>query len=119
MHPAPSQTLRATIVTLLLALPATLFAQQAKLTAAAAPTPETHALKATRPRPAHRHRLRRRLHQRTSAVHGEIALAHHLRENTAPLIHSEIFENHHGNEAHREILRLLAASNPIPASQPA
>ena len=26
-------------------------------------------------------------------------------------IHSEIFENHHGNEAHREILRLLAFSN--------
>jgi hypothetical protein len=118
MHPAPSQTLRATIVTLLLTLPATLFAQQAKLTAAAAPTPETHALKSVTRAPLIVIGFAGGFIKRTSAIHGEVALADHLREKYGALIHAEIFENHHSNEAHREILRLLAASNPIPA-QPA
>jgi hypothetical protein len=108
MHPAPSQTLRATIVTLLLALPATLLAQQAKLTAPASPTPETHTLKVAARAPLIVIGFAGGFIKRTSAVHGEVALADHLRKKYGALIHAEIFENHHSNEAHREILRLLA-----------
>ena len=115
MRPAPSQTLRATIVTLLLALPTTLLTQQAKLTT---PTPETHTLKSTAHPPLIVIGFAGGFIKSTSAVHGEIALAHHLREKYGPAIHSEIFENHHGNEAHREILRLLAASNPTTNQPP-
>ena len=60
--------------------------------------------------------------RRTSTFHGEIALAHDLSKKYGDRIQSEIFENHHGEEAHREILRLLAASpivsvrrNPAPS----
>jgi hypothetical protein len=112
MHPAPSQTLRATIVTLLLALPAPFLAQQAKLTTPAAPTPETHTLKASTRAPLIVIGFAGGFIKRTSAVHGEVALAHHLREKYGALIHAEIFENHHSEEAHREILRLLAEPNP-------
>jgi hypothetical protein len=115
MHPAPSQTLRATIVTLLLALPAPFLAQQAKL---AAPTPEIHALKAAARAPLIVIGFAGGFIKSTSVVHGEIALAHHLREKYGAAIHSEIFENHRSKEAHREILRLLAESRPTP-SQPA
>src|SRR5580704_9700430 len=45
----------------------------------------------------------------TSSIHGEVALALRLRDQYAATIHSEIFANHHGNQAHREILRLIAA----------
>ena len=113
MHPAPSQTLRATIVTLLLAIPASFLAQQAKLTA-----PETHTLKAAALAPLIVIGFTGGFIKPTNAVHGEVALAHHLREKYGALIHAEIFENHHSKEAHREILRLLAASKPTPA-QPA
>jgi hypothetical protein len=50
--------------------------------------------------------------KRTSAVHGEISLALRLRQRFGAAIHSEIFENHHGDDAHREILRLIDASAP-------
>jgi hypothetical protein len=49
--------------------------------------------------------------RRNSSVHGEVELAEHLRETYGSTIHAEIFENHHGVEAHREILRLVGASN--------
>jgi hypothetical protein len=49
--------------------------------------------------------------RRTSSVHGEVELAEHLRERYGSRIHAEVFENHHGNEACREILRLVGASN--------
>jgi pimeloyl-ACP methyl ester carboxylesterase len=39
-----------------------------------------------------------------------VGLAEHLRERYGSTIHAEIFENHHGGEAHREILRLVGAS---------
>ncbi len=117
MHPAPSQTLRATIVTLLLALPATLFAQEAKLTAPISPTPETHTLKAATRAPLIVIGFAGGFIKRTSAVHGEVALADHLRKKYGALIHAEIFENHHSEEAHREILRLLAAQNPAPGKE--
>jgi hypothetical protein len=117
MHPAPSQTLRATIVTLLLALPATLFAQEAKLAAAVSPTAETHTLKAVTRAPLIVIGFAGGFIKRTSTVHGEIAMALLLSKKYGATIHSEIFENHHSKEAHREILRLLAASNPT--SQPA
>ena len=45
----------------------------------------------------------------TSSIHGEVALALQLRDRYGATIHSEIFANHHGNEAHREILRLIAS----------
>jgi hypothetical protein len=54
--------------------------------------------------------------RRTSAVHGEIALARHLSKEYGTRIQSEIFENHHGEEAHREILRLLHLSDPKTAN---
>jgi hypothetical protein len=49
--------------------------------------------------------------RRNSSVHGEVELAEHLRETYGSTIHSEIFENHRGGEAYREILRLVGASN--------
>jgi hypothetical protein len=49
--------------------------------------------------------------RRNSSVHGEVELAEHLRETYGSTIHAEIFENHHGVEAHREILRLVGASD--------
>jgi len=49
--------------------------------------------------------------RRNSSVHGEVELAEHLREAYGSTIHSEIFENHRGREAYREILRLVGASN--------
>ncbi len=49
--------------------------------------------------------------KRTSTIHGEVALAQHLRQKYGSAIHAEIFENHHGDEAHREILRLVAQSH--------
>jgi pimeloyl-ACP methyl ester carboxylesterase len=54
--------------------------------------------------------------KRNSAYHGEIALALHLRDQYSNSIHSEIFENHHGNAAHREILHLIAAQQ-IPRNE--
>jgi len=49
--------------------------------------------------------------RRNSSVHGEVELAEHLRETYGSTIHSEIFENHRGGEAYREILRLVGESN--------
>ncbi|MCU1324565.1 MAG: hypothetical protein JWM43_4214 [Acidobacteriaceae bacterium] len=48
--------------------------------------------------------------KRTSLVHGEVELARHLREKYGATIHADIFENHRGDDAHREILRLLKAA---------
>jgi hypothetical protein len=52
----------------------------------------------------------------TSSAHGEVALALHLRDQHAANIHSEIFENHHGRDAHSEVLRLIAAQHIAPAN---
>jgi len=49
--------------------------------------------------------------RRTSSIHGEVELALHLRERYGSTIHAEIFENHHGDEAYRKILRLVESSN--------
>jgi hypothetical protein len=49
--------------------------------------------------------------RRNSSVHGEVGLAEHLRETYGSTIHAEIFENHRGEEAYREILRLVGRSN--------
>ena len=49
--------------------------------------------------------------RRNSTVHGEVELAEHLRKTYGSTIHAEIFENHRGKEAYREILRLVGASN--------
>ncbi len=45
--------------------------------------------------------------KRDSIVHGEVALAAELRKKYGPAMQAEIFENHHGDEAHKEILRLI------------
>jgi hypothetical protein len=47
----------------------------------------------------------------TSTVHGEVELAAHLRERYGKTIQAEVFENHHGDQAYREILRLAGFSN--------
>jgi hypothetical protein len=52
----------------------------------------------------------------TNSIHGEIALALRLRDQHGANIHSEIFENHHGRDAYREILQLLAAQHIAPAN---
>jgi hypothetical protein len=46
--------------------------------------------------------------KRTSKVHGEVELASRLREKYGSAIHADVFENHHGRDAYREILRLVA-----------
>lgn len=53
----------------------------------------------------------------TDAFHGEIRLALRLRKEYGAAIASEIFENHHGDDACREILRLIDAATP--AANPA
>src|ERR1700744_3910653 len=42
----------------------------------------------------------------TSTVHGEVGLAAGLRAKFGATNHAEVFENHHGDQAYREILRL-------------
>jgi pimeloyl-ACP methyl ester carboxylesterase len=110
MHPAQRQTkLRRHLACIapLLLLPATLAAQQATITPTA-PLPAT--LKPSPPELIVAG-FAGGFIKRTSSVHGEIALALHLRNQYGATIHSEIFENHHGDQAHREILRLIAAEH--------
>jgi hypothetical protein len=47
----------------------------------------------------------------TSTVHGEVELAARLRARYGATIRAEVFENHRGDEAYREILRLAGLSN--------
>jgi pimeloyl-ACP methyl ester carboxylesterase len=107
MKQARLHLLRIIIATLMLTLPTTLRAQEAKTA-----TPETHTLKSTIPLIVIG--FAGGFIKRTSTVHGEVALANHLREKYGHSIHAEIFENHNSQEAHQKILQLLAAS-----SQPA
>ena len=115
MHPAPSQTLRATIVTLLLHTPP----PRSSLNKQSSPQPPHPPPKPTPSKSVTRAPLivigfAGGFIRRTSPIHGEVALASYLRQKYGALIHAEIFENHHSDLAYREILRLLAASNPIP-----
>ena len=43
----------------------------------------------------------------TNAVHGGVQLAEHLRKEYQAQVHIEVFENHRGEQAHQEVLRLL------------
>lgn len=47
--------------------------------------------------------------KRTDMIHGEVSLAAELRKKYGTAMDAEVFENHHGNDAHKEILRLLSA----------
>src|SRR3984957_18332147 len=47
----------------------------------------------------------------TNAVHGGVQLAERLRKEYPTQIHVEVFENHRGEKAHQEILRLLDANH--------
>ncbi|HEV2388084.1 MAG TPA: hypothetical protein VGS20_12605 [Candidatus Acidoferrales bacterium] len=47
--------------------------------------------------------------RRDDRVHGVVQLAAHLREDYPSGVYVEVFENHRGQEAHREVLRLLDA----------
>ena len=104
MHLAPLQTkLRLCLASLAaLLLPCFLSAQQPTLNPAALKTPSPELIVVG---------FAGGFIKRNSAYHGEIALALHLREQYSNAIHSEIFENHHGSAAHREILRLIAAQH--------
>ncbi|MGA9144589.1 MAG: hypothetical protein WB007_12610 [Candidatus Acidiferrales bacterium] len=42
-----------------------------------------------------------------NAVHGGVQLAAQLRKDYPSSVHVQVFENHHGEQAHQEILRLL------------
>ncbi len=120
MHYAPSKSIslgHLTALAGLLLLPVALIAQQAKLMPLLPPLPSAAGTAsmatALPPRPP----LivigfAGGFIKRTNAVHGEVALALHLRDRYASTIHSEIFENHRGEQAHREILRLIDASTP-------
>jgi hypothetical protein len=48
---------------------------------------------------------------RNNAVHGGVQLAERLRKQYATQVHVEVFENHRGEQAHQEILRLLDANH--------
>jgi hypothetical protein len=118
MYSAPSKStspFHLITVAGLLLLPVALIAQQAKLMPLVPPLPSaagtTSITTALTPRPP----LivigfAGGFIKRTSAVHGEVALALHLRDKYGSTIHSEIFENHRGKQAHREILHLIDAS---------
>jgi len=56
--------------------------------------------------------------KRTDTVHGEVELARRLREKYGSSIHADIFENHNGDDAHREILRLIATATPSVKKHP-
>jgi hypothetical protein len=47
----------------------------------------------------------------TNAVHGGVQLAERLRKEYPAQVHVEVFENHRGEKAHQEILRLLDANH--------
>jgi hypothetical protein len=47
----------------------------------------------------------------TNAVHGGVQLAERLRKEYPAQVHIEVFENHRGEKAHQEILRLLDANH--------
>jgi hypothetical protein len=46
-----------------------------------------------------------------NAVHGGVQLAERLRKEYPTQVHVEVFENHRGEQAHQEILRLLDANH--------
>jgi hypothetical protein len=46
-----------------------------------------------------------------NAVHGGVQLAAHLRKDYPSHVYVQVFENHHGEQAHQEILRLLDANH--------
>jgi hypothetical protein len=48
---------------------------------------------------------------RDNAVHGGVQLAARLRKEYPTQVHIEVFENHRGEQAHQEILRLLDADH--------
>jgi pimeloyl-ACP methyl ester carboxylesterase len=105
----------------LLLLPVALTAQQAKL--ALPPEPSALKIPTLTITPSTRHPLivvgfAGGFIKRTSMVHGEVELARHLREKYGSSIHADIFENHNGDEAHREILRLIDASSPSAKKYP-
>ena len=114
MHPAPphskSRTRFIALATLVL-LPAILTAQQSNLTLPSVLPSATIATTLTTPPELIVVGFAGGFIKSTSSVHGEIALALHLRDQYGSTIHSEIFANHHGNEAHREILSLIAAQH--------
>jgi hypothetical protein len=126
MHPAPPpQSARPisrhhrNILAILLLLPLTLPAQQASLNQPALPPIQpVVAAVALPPSQLIVIGFAGGFIKRTSSIHGEIGLALHLREKYGTALHSEVFENHHGDAAHREILRLLAL-NPPTRKQPA
>ena len=117
MHPAPSQILRATILTILFAL-------------SAPPRAGIKAIHRTRhrsPRAIKAAALAPLIVAEASPEASPSAPPPSTERSPTPAIsakkygariHAEIFENHHSKEAHREILRLLAGSNPTP-NQPA
>jgi hypothetical protein len=49
-------------------------------------------------------------------IHAEVRLADRLREEFAPAVDVETFENHRGKEAHQTVLRLLHGNRPGPLS---
>jgi hypothetical protein len=105
MHPASLQSLRSTIAAILLLLPTTILAQEAKPLKAIAHTPLIVIGFAGG------------FIKRTSVIHGEIELANHLRDKYGAAIHSEIFENHQSDQAYQEILHLLATQHgPTPTA---
>ena len=109
-HHFASRTRFISVATLVL-LPAILTAQQAKLTPASALPSATIASTLNTPPELIVVGFAGGFIKNTSSVHGEIALALHLRDQYGATIHSEIFANHHGNDAHREILRLIAVQH--------
>ena len=115
MSSAPSHPASLLASAIILLLPLNLAAQQPTI-AAIAPPPaiKTPAVKASR-LPLIVIGFAGGFVRRTSLVHGEVALASHLRQAYGSLVHSEIFENHHSDLAYREIRRLIAAS---PSTQP-
>ena len=110
MHPTPPHSkfrIHFIFLATLVLLPATLAAQQATLTPLA-PLPATLKIQQAKLIVVG---FAGGFIKSTSSIHGEIALALHLRDQYGPTIHSEIFANHHGDAAHREILRLIAAQH--------
>jgi hypothetical protein len=48
---------------------------------------------------------------RDNLVHGGVQLAARLRKDYSPSVYVQVYENHHGDEAHKEILRLLDSNH--------
>jgi pimeloyl-ACP methyl ester carboxylesterase len=115
MSSAPLHSASLLASAIILLLPLTLAAQQPNLLAAAPPAIEAPVAKPPLAKATHLPLIvigfAGGFVRSTNLVHGEVAVAHYLAKKYGDTIHSEIFENHHGDDAYKEILHIIATQH--------